>query len=445
MSKFFWGVSSAAAQVEGGYDKDGRSLSIWDVASMRGHIKDAHTTFDTCNTYDNVDTDIKILKELGVNAYRFSVSWSRLIPDGTGAVNPLGAKYYNQLIDGLKANGIEPFITLYHWDLPQCLMDRGGFLSSEFSNWFEHYATVCAQLFGDRVKYFMTFNEPECICYLGYGEGRHAPYIHGGIEQSTVAAHNLLLANGKAVRALKKYCTTDVKVGFVIACAPKIPLDEVNDVEFAREAMFSSNGDNLFNNIYFTDAIIKGEYPAHIVSKFSKPFFYDEKDMQIIKCDLDFIGVNIYQGDLITADKNGGFKMLYQPLNTAKSMSGSNFTPKCAYYSTKFMSERYNNFPIYITENGVSLTDVIGLDGKCNDDARELYIDQHVKEVVRAKEDGINVLGYFHWSIYDNLEWNAGLCVRFGLVYTDFKTFEKTPKKSYYHYKKLIETYKGVN
>ena len=444
MEKFLWGVASAAAQVEGGYNKDGRSLSIWDTGSIKGHIKDGHTTFDTCNTYDNVEEDIKILKELGVNSYRFSISWSRLIPDGTGEVNLLGVKYYNELIDALLENGIEPFITLYHWDLPQCLMDRGGFLSRDIADWFEYYATTCAKLFGDRVKYFMTFNEPECICHLGYGTGSHAPYIQGGVEYAAIAAHHLLLANGKAVRALKKYCTTDVKVGFVIACSPKIPLDEKTDVEFAREAMFAGCGDNLFNNIHFTDPIVLGKYPEHIVSKFSKPLIYDEKDMDIIKCDLDFIGVNIYQGDLISADGKGGYKMLYHPLNTPKSLNKCNFVPKCAYYSCKFMSERYNNLPIYITENGVSLTDVIGLDGKVNDDARVLFIDQHVKEVVRAKNDGINLLGYFHWTIYDNLEWGAGASMRFGIVYTDFITFEKIPKKSYYHYKELIKQYKNI-
>lgn len=444
MEKFLWGAATAATQVEGGYNKDGRSLSIWDVGCLTGHIRDKHTTFDTCNTYNNVQTDVDILKKLGANSYRFSISWSRLIPDGVGEVNPLGAKYYNDLIDGLVANGIEPFVTLYHWDLPQCLMEKGGLLNRDFAEWFEYYAKTCARLFGDRVKYFTTFNEPECICYLGYGTGGHAPYINGGIEKAASAAHNLLRANGKAVRILKKLCP-GVKVGFSIAAGPRMPWKE-GDEEAAREAMFAGNPfdrDSLFNNAFFTDAIYFGKYPEHIVSKFSRPFIYDERDMEEIKCDIDFFGINLYQGSYITK-KGDGYEIVYCPVNTPKSLSDCNFTPTCIYYGAKFMSERYGGLAIYITENGVSLTDAVGLDGTVNDDSRIRFINDHVEQAVKCRKDGVNLKGYFHWSLYDNLEWGSGLSKRFGLVYTDFETFEKTPKKSFWFYKELIEKYKEI-
>lgn len=443
MEKFLWGVSTAAAQVEGGYNKDGRSLSIWDVASLTGRITDGHSTFNTCNTYNNVAEDVKILKQLGANSYRFSLSWSRILPNGTGDINKAGVKYYNELIDGLLKNDIEPFVTLYHWDLPQCLMNKGGLLNEDFADWFEYYAAVCAKTFGNRVRYFTTFNEPECICDLGYGKGLHAPYINGGIEKAVIAAHNLLRANGKACKAIKKYSANGVKVGIVLACSPKMP-DKETDIESARTAMFQSKGDNLFNNIWFTDAILFGRYPENILNGFSRKNIYGIDDMTDIKIDIDFIGLNVYQAERITTLENGGYKAVFQPLNTLKSSSGSNCVPQCVYYAAKYMSERYNGIPIYITENGMSLPDTIGLDGKVNDDARELFIDGHVKEVVKAKKDGINLCGYFHWSLYDNLEWNSGFSERFGVVYTDFKTYEKIPKKSFRHYAELIDRYRDL-
>ena len=443
--KFLWGASTAAAQIEGGYDKDGKSLTIWDEASLNGHISDGHSTFNACNCYSAPETDIDFLKELGATAYRFSISWARILPSGTGEINPAGVAYYDTLINGLIENGIEPFVTLYHWDLPLCLQKKGGFLNNEFPRWFSYYAKTCAELFGDRVKYFTPFNEPECICYLGYGTGAHAPYIKGGTEAATYAAHNLLVANGLALREIKSAAKTDAKVGIVLASAPRIPKTE-KDVEAARKATFDVcyyDADSLFNNTHFTDPICFGKYPEHIVKRFSRPFRYGDSDLDIIKCDLDFIGLNIYQGGYTSDDGRGGY---YDPLcgaNNYKSQSGANFTPTAAYYGPKFFYERYG-LPVYITENGLSLTDIPGFDGIVHDDSRIRYIHDHAENLMRAIKDGVDIRGYFHWSLYDNLEWNAGFSPRFGLIHTNFETFEKTPKDSYRYYKNLIKKYKEI-
>lgn len=445
MEKFLWGASTAAAQIEGGYADDGKGLSIWDEASLNGHIRDGHSTFTTCDAYHRTDETVRLLKTLGANSYRFSLSWPRIIPDGTGEINEKGVKYYDNLIDELLKNGIEPFVTLYHWDLPSTLQKRGGLLNEEFSAWFEYYAETVAKLFGKKVKYFTTFNEPECICYLGYGIGSHAPYIKGGTEAATAAAHNLLLANGRAFRAIKKYAGNGVKVGFVIASAPRIPASE-KDENAARKATYDScyyDKDSFFNNAHFSDPIFLGRYPENIVSKFSRPFAYSGKDVDIIKCDMDFIGLNIYQGVFTSDDGKGGYYDPHSPVNTPKSLAGANFTPTACYYGPKFAYERYK-VPVYVTENGVSLTDALGFDGVVHDDSRTVYIHDYVSEVIRAKKDGVDIRGYFHWSLYDNLEWGSGFTCKFGICHTDFQTFEKTPKDSFWYYKKIIKENENI-
>ena len=440
MKNFLWGAATASAQVEGGYDKDGKSLTIWDVASLNGRIVDGHSTFNACNCYNNEKEDIKFLSMLGANSYRFSLSWSRILPNGIGQVNQKGVDYYNRLIDGLLKNGIEPFVTLYHWDLPQCLQEKGGLLSNEFSLWFEYYAEVCARLFGDRVKYFTTFNEPECICYLGYGTGDHAPFIKGGSLHSLNAAHNLLLAHGRATRKFKEICGKDVKVGMVSACAPKLPANE-QSIETARKAMFGGNGESLFNNVHFFDPIVFGEYPKEVMKNFPVKFTPSKEDMNIIHSGIDFVGLNLYQGEYVDTDEDGNILPVFCPPNTAKSVSGSNFTPECIYYACKYNYERYG-LPVYITENGVSLVDAEALDGIVHDHPRIRYIHDHLISLKKAVDDGIDIRGYFHWTLYDNLEWCGGFTKKFGLIHNDFITFEKTPKKSFWFYKDQIEKYR---
>ncbi len=429
MEKFLWGASTAAAQIEGGYDEDCKGLSIWDEASLNGHIRDGHSTFTTCDAYHRTDETVRLLKTLGANSYRFSLSWPRIIPDGTGEINEKGVKYYENLICELLKNGIEP-----------C-----GLLNEEFAGWFQYYAETVAKLFVKKVKYFATFNEPECICYLGYGTGSHAPFIKGGPEAATAAAHNLLVANALAFRAIKKYAGNDVQVGFVIASAPRIPAS-AKDEEVARKATYDCcyhDKDSLFNNAYFLDPIFLGRYPENIVSNFSRPFAYSGKDADIIKCDMDFIGLNIYQGVFAADNGKGSYYDPHSPVNTPKSLSGANYTPTACYYAPKFAYERYK-VPVYITENGVSLTDAVGFDGVVHDDSRTVYIHDYVSEVIRAKKDGVDIRGYFYWSLYDNLEWCSGFTCKFGLCHTNFQTFEKTPKDSFWYYKKLIEENKNL-
>lgn len=437
---FVWGAATAAYQIEGAAYEDGKGKNIWDVFThTEGKISDNSSGDVACGHYHKFKEDVKLMSELGLKAYRFSISWSRLMPDGTGKVNQAGVRFYSDLIDELLKYGIEPYVTLYHWDLPYALHLRGGWLSDDISDWFAEYAKVCAELFRGRVKNVITFNEPEVFVGCGYFEGVHAPGLVLGKEELLRIGHNVLKAHGKAVRVLREKIPV-VNIGFVVATAPACPVSE-KDISAAEGSYFYCGRKHfLFAESYWLDPLVFGKYHDNILNECADilPEITDE-DMALISSPIDFIGLNIYQGRYVRAGENGWAENVPfaagAPLNAIKW----NIVPETLYWGPRFMYERYR-LPIYITENGMAAHDAVSLDGKVHDPNRIDFLHRYIREFRRAADDGVDCRGYFQWSLMDNFEWAIGYTARFGMIYTDYETGERIPKDSALWYKKVIES-----
>ena len=368
------------------------------------------------------------------------------MPKGTGEVNPKGIEFYNKLIDELIANGIEPIITLYHWDLPAELHYKGGWLNPDIADWFEAYVKVAAENFTDRVKKIITVNEPLCVIGHGYADGDHAPGLKLTEREYLSAAHNLLIAHGKAVRALKKYGAEDLRIGIAPNFASYYPKDENNDtdIEAARQKMFGMDpGDPrawIAKANWWLDPIIKGCYPEEgrgICEPYLPEGFGDE--IKQAMGGLDFICFNLYHGTPVTAGSDGkpelvGFKPGYP-----RSNIGWPVTPDAIKWAAKYLYERYN-MPIIISENGMSCHDSVSLDGKVHDPNRIDYYNRYLLKVEEAIDEGTDIIGYFAWSFMDNFEWARGYRERFGLIYVDYETQERIIKDSGYWYSEVIKT-----
>lgn len=440
-SNFYMGVATAAPQIEGGWNQGGKGVSIWDDYSARGLIANGHTCYEACDSYNRLEEDLALIKELGVNSYRFSLSWPRIQPKGYGAVNPEGIAYYNRLIDGLLAIGVKPLITLFHWDLPIEIDRQGGFLTRDIVDRFEEYARIVAENFGDRVEMFSVFNEALSLIDFLYvhtvgGAGESKPW-----QEVFNAIHNLMLCNGVATRALRKYSKLPVKVGMVNCTyinMPKTP----ELTELAREATFGE-GEGLYgNNTLFHDPLVFGKYDERILDSLGvKPTFIREGDMDIIACKPDFLGINIYLGKTVEADENGKPKVCTPDQNANYGDMGWDIAGSASsvYYGIKFISERYN-LPVVVTENGISLPDWLDMDGKVLDYARIDYIRRYASEVLRARADGLPVFGYYYWSLMDNFEWSSGYTRRFGLVYSDYVNKKRVKKQSFYYYRDFVKS-----
>ena len=376
------------------------------------------------------------MKKMGLKAYRFSVSWSRLMPHGTGELNPEGVKFYNELIDELINAGIEPYLTVFHWEYPYELFLKGGWLNPDSPKWFEEYAANVAKLFSDRVKNFITVNEPQCFIGCGLYKAEHAPFVVYPPEEALTAWHNALKANGLATRAIRKYAKGKVRVGLTIATDVLMPVSDA-DKEFVLRENFVLRGDNFFNNALFTDPAVFGKYPENLAEAFGANFAYDPADMQIIKCDPDFIGLNIYHGKYVVPDGKGGIRDVTPEMNTPYTDMRWTVSPESLYYGPKAFSERYR-LPIFITENGVAVTEWLSEGGKLHDPSRIEYIRRYLSQLKRAAEEGADIEGYFYWSLLDNFEWKEGFSKRFGLIYVDYNTLERTPKDSAAYYANII-------
>lgn len=436
---FVWGAATAAAQIEGGYNEGGRTLSVWDRASQYSgdYIQQHNTTFCACNHFERWKEDVALMKQIGLKAYRFSISWSRLIPSGDGEVSAQGAKFYSDLIDELLKSGIEPFITLFHWDYPQVLQDRGGWQNSQSPKWFERYATVVSQLFSDRVKFFITLNEPEVYVNDGYLYGDHAPFYKLPAEEVFKVAHNILKANALGFYAIKNHAKQSVQVGQAHCVGAKIPYtDSEQDVLAAKTALFEGGGIHFWDS-YFMDAIMRGEYVANRLLSLGGGIEYNKDDMKLIQIKPDFLGFNTYTGDLIKMGDNGAPQKMPFSSNTDYTAMNWAIDSRCLYYNAKFLFERYN-LPIYITENGVALSEIPNMKNEVNDDTRIEYIRSHLLSLEKAIKEGADVRGYFYWSLMDNFEWAHGYSKRFGLIRVNFDTFERTLKKSAHYYGKVI-------
>lgn len=434
---FVWGAATAAYQVEGAAYEGGKGLSIWDTACENGHfVFNRHTAKVGCDHYHRFREDIALMKEMGLKAYRFSVSWPRLMPHGTGELNPEGVRFYNDLIDELLRAGIEPYMTLFHWDYPYELFLRGGWLNPDSPKWFEAYAVNIAKLFSDRVTHFITVNEPQCFIGCGLYQAQHAPFLTYPPEEALLAWHNTLKGNGLATRALRKFAKRDVQVGLTMASDILMPATQADKATIGKEN-FTLRGDNFFNNAMFADPAILGRYPENLAEEFRANFTYDPDDMKIIKCDPDFIGLNIYHGKYVTADGKGGVREVTPDMNMAYTDMRWTLSPESLYYGPKVFYERYH-LPIYITENGVAVSEWPSEDGSVHDSARIEYIRLFLAQLKRAASEGVDVRGYFYWSLMDNFEWKEGFSKRFGLIYVDYNTLKRTPKDSAAYYADVI-------
>ena len=426
---FLWGAATASAQIEGGWDEDGRTPSIWDVAP-ENKVRGGENCRTACDHYHRFREDVAIMKELGLKSYRFSLSWSRIIPE-EGQVNEKGIAFYNALIDELLAAGIEPLITLYHWDLPVWMDQKGGWKSLEIRERFLEYAAVVVDAFSDRVKYWITFNEPQCFLMNGYMQGVHAPFRRDYLSLPKIT-RNFMLTNAATVKLIREKAKTPPMVGLAFTAGAFIPENEKDpdSVEQARKKSFYK-GMGTMNNRWWMDPILLGKpVQAYGIYRSRK------RDMKDIHVKLDFIGINNYSA--FNYSDWGGDKNV-DTTNLPKNSLGWVIDGRSMYWTVRFLYERYG-VPIMITENGMSNLDTVNEAGEVCDDIRIDYTDEYLRNLKLAIAEGIPVIGYQHWSLMDNFEWAEGYDPRFGLVYVDFETENRTIKKSAYHYKHIIET-----
>lgn len=441
---FVWGAATASYQIEGAWNEDGKGLNVWDVFSHEpGNVEQGHTGDVACDHYHRYKEDVKLMKKLGLKAYRFSISWSRLIPNGTGGLNPKGVEFYSNLIDELLSNGIEPYVTLFHWDYPYALHKKGGWLNDESVKWFADYAAKVSELYSDRVKHFITFNEPQCFIGAGYMTSPHAPGYKVLYKDIFQMCHNVLKAHGAAVIALRENAKQPIKVGYAPTGTTCYPASESEaDIEAARKKMFEcpplSRG-LMWNVSWWSDPVVLGKYPEDGLSMYKEylPEITDE-DMKLINQPLDFYGNNIYNGQEICADENGNPQNVTRKVGHGKTAIQWPITPEALRWGPRFYYERYK-LPFYITENGMSAHDVVSIDGKVHDPNRIDFLNRYLIELEKATDDGVDVCGYFQWSFMDNFEWAKGYTDRFGIVYVDYETQERIPKDSAYWYKNWIE------
>lgn len=425
---FLWGAASASAQVEGGWDKDGRTPSIWDMASPK-RIKNGDSCRGGCNHYQYWKEDVQLMKEMGLKSYRFSISWSRVIPE-EGKINPEGLKFYSDLVDELLTAGIEPLVTIFHWDTPIWVYKKGGWMSKNIIPLFRDYTKVVVEALSDRVKWWMTMNEPQCFIMNGYMQGAHAPFKHNYLALSRLT-RNCMLAHAESVKAIRQYAKKEPKVGIAMATGCFVPEDESPEmIENARKQSMEM-GMGLMGNRWWMDPILSGK-PVRAYGIYSSK----QKDMTGIAQPLDFVGLNIYT-PYNYSEWGGDGKPVAAGL--PRNSIGWVIDERVMYWTIRFVYERYR-LPIMITENGLAENDMVFLDGKVHDPKRTDFMKRYIGSMKKAVLEGYPVLGYQHWSVMDNFEWAEGFDPRFGLIYVDYATGKRIIKDSAWDYKEIIET-----
>ncbi len=438
---FVWGVATSAYQIEGGDATDGRGKCIWDTFAEEQRCQGADAKV-ACDHIHRYREDIALMKELGVKAYRFSVSWARIMPNGTGEVNQKAIEMYRDMIQELRNAGIEPYLTMYHWELPQALEDIGGWENETIIDAFAEYAKVIAENFSDLVTYFFTINEPQCVVGLGYLHGKHAPGKQLSYRQTFLIAHHVLKAHGTSVKQLRKYAKRPILIGYAPTCSVAMPYsDAPEDIEAARKEYFSVGRvmENwTWNVAWFSDPVFFGHYPEEGLEAFAEYLpEITKEDMELISQPIDFLGQNIYNGYYVKAGKNGEPVVAERKIGYPETSVGWPVVEDCLYWGMKFIYERYRH-PVYITENGIACSDVVSLDGKVHDSNRIDFLDRYLSSLQKAADEGVDIRGYFLWSFMDNFEWERGYHGRFGIVYVDFESLERIPKDSAYWYRDTI-------
>jgi len=433
---FKWGVSSAAYQIEGGWNAEGKGKSIWDVfANTKGKIHMSQNGNTACDYFHHYTHDISIMARLKIPNYRFSIAWSRIIPNGTGAVNPDGIDFYNRVIDFCLELGIEPWVTLYHWDLPYELEKKGGWTNREVINWFSDYVEVCTIYFGDRVKRWMILNEPMVFTGVGYFLGRHAPG-RKGLKSFLAAAHHAAMCQAEGGRVVRSMVENS-RIGTTFSSSYIMPYGHSS-----KDSNAAIRIDALMNRL-FVEPLAGLGYPVNDLKMLQRlePFIKDG-DEQKLAFDMDFIGVQNYTREMVSCSPL--IPLLWARIISAKAREVETTVMNWEVYPegiyemlVKF--SKYKSFKeIFVTENGAAFPDIID-NGKICDSQRINYLDQHIHQVLRAKKDGVNVNGYFVWSFTDNFEWAEGYKPRFGLVYIDYPTQKRIIKESGYWYSTFIQ------
>lgn len=441
---FIWGAAAASYQVEGAAYEDGKGLSVWDVFSHEpGRVWLGDTGDVACDHYHRYREDVALMKGIGLQAYRLSISWPRVIPAGTGAVNEKGLDFYDKLIDALLEADITPYVTLFHWDYPYELYCRGGWLNPASSDWFADYTQVIVKKLGDRVTNWMTLNEPVVFTVMGHVDGVHAPGDRWNRSKLLRMAHNVLLSHGKSVQALRAGSPGPCAIGAVPTGKVVIPETEA-DIERARFENFSMADGSLWTYSWWTDPMLLGHYPQDGVELFGADMpAIGPDDMKTIHQPLDFLGCNIYQGPTIRVGADDQTEIVPHPVGGARTAFEWPLTPDALYWGPRFCYERYN-VPVIVTENGLANLDWVSVDGKVHDPQRIDFTTRYLRAFRRAGEDGVEIKGYFHWSIIDNFEWAEGYKYRFGMIYVDYTTQERILKDSAYWYRDVIAS-NGAN
>jgi beta-glucosidase len=436
-SSFVWGAATSAYQIEGAASRAGGGLSVWDTFCKRpGAIRDGSSGEIACDHVNRWRDDVALMRELGMRAYRFSISWPRVMPEGVGAVNAAGLDFYDRLVDALLAAGIEPWVTLFHWDYPEALHKRGGWLKDDSPEWFSAYATTVVKKLSDRVRHWMTFNEPEIFIILGYQLALHAPGEKLSWSEILRISHHVLLAHGLATQAIRASSKQSCQVGCAAALQPAMPAtDQPADIDAARRATFSGMAAWLMEPMYL------GAYPEAELKAWEKDVpKFPAGDLRTIRQPLDFFAANIYQAATVRAGAGGKIEQVPRaPGHPRTLMDVFDVVPGGLYWGPRFYYERYK-LPIVITENGTSVPDWIALDSKVHDPQRIDFMQRYLRELARARTGGADVRGYFAWSLMDNFEWAEGYRQRFGLIYVDFATQRRTPKDSFYWYRDVIRS-----
>lgn len=438
---FTWGVASAAYQIEGGHDADGKGPSIWDAFCKRpGVIFDGHTGDVACDHYHRWQEDVALMQALGVNAYRLSLSWPRILPDGLGTVNEAGLAFYDRLIDALLAAGITPWVTLYHWDYPLGLQQRGGWSNPDSPRWLADYAAICANRFGDRVRQWMPVNEPQVIIQHGLVNGGHAPGYRLPLVDAVQCGHHLNIGALLAGKALRTHARLPAQVGSALAAQGMIPqTDAPADIDAARTATWQVPSDYLWNNSWWTDPLFLGTYPEEGRRVLGDPRPHPDQ-AEAFAAKLDFCGINLYSAHVWRAGPDGQPQEVPRPPGYVRTSQGDwHMTPPVLRWTPRFFHERYQ-VPVVITENGHQNLDHVHLDGKVHDPQRIDYLHRHLCELGQAVADGTDVRGYFHWTLMDNFEWALGYNVRVGLVHVDFQNLKRTPKDSFAWYREVVRS-----
>jgi beta-glucosidase len=433
---FLWGAATAAYQVEGAVAEDGRGPSIWDVFSHTpGKTHNGDTGDIACDQYHRLDADLDLMAELGLMLHRFSVSWSRVLPAGKGAVNQKGLDYYERMVDGLLSRGIQPMLTLYHWDLPQALHEKGGWANRDMASYFADYAGMVNRRLGDRVAFWNTLNEPWCVAFLGYRDGLFAP----GIKDEALAykvVHHQLLGHARAMEQMRADGAKG-KIGLALNLVSEIPgSDAVRDVAAAHRM------DGIENRI-FLDPLFKGYYPEDIVrlaATVTDFGFVHEGDLAAISQPLDFLGVNFYQQHITSADPiDPENKVRVDVPGLRRTAMGVAVAPEGLLDVLQRVKRDYGELPIYITENGMATVNSAEPDACVNDVDRIEFWDEHLAAVSKAIERGVDIRGYIAWSLLDVFEWQAGYSRCYGMVYVDFATQRRIWKDSARWYQRVVE------